>query len=83
MQHEAALGTKGLSIGFAAGVIADVLQEVYGWTATHIARFMYETLNYADDVIEGALGFAGFAANEIANAMDALWAWICSWAPWC
>ncbi|MBZ4422662.1 hypothetical protein [Myxococcus sp. RHSTA-1-4] len=70
-----AAGVAMKAAGYSSKQIATGLRTAYGWSATHTARFMKDTLKYGDDTVKAALDAAGYADKEIKKAMKTVFDW--------
>jgi hypothetical protein len=59
-------------IGFSPQEITNSLRNVLGLPAEETARILHDTLNLGGDVIRGALGGAGYAADEVDRGLGSV-----------
>jgi hypothetical protein len=62
--------------GYELKHIATALKKAFNYSAKDVAKFFKKAWNIADNVVNDALKFAGYAADKIEHAMDDVFGWI-------
>jgi len=67
------------NVGYDAGEVAKVLYRNFAWSAEQTADFLKNGMKETKEGVEKALQAAGYAANEVGNAMKKFWDTATSW----
>ena len=59
--------------------IAKLLKDTYNWAAKEVTEFCKDTLEWAQETIEKALDWAGYAIEEIKEAIEGFFGEVSDW----